>query len=152
EIASQITKDFENEELLCIAVLRGAVLWFSDLVEKIDLPIKFDFIRVSSYKGEESSGKLKIHQDTYLDMKNKNVLVIEDIVDTGLTLSHISNEFSNKGAKCIKTCALLDKKDRRQVPFVADYVGFEIPDVFVVGYGMDFNDKYRGLNYVASLN
>jgi hypoxanthine phosphoribosyltransferase len=152
EIAERINKDYAGEELICLGVLRGAVIWFSDLVKKIKLPVRFDFIRISSYGGRtESSGNVEIHRDTWLDVKGKNVLIVEDIIDSGRTLLNLLHEFKSRGAKSIKTCAMIDKPERREVDYNADYIGFEVPNVFIVGYGMDVDDKFRNLDCIASI-
>jgi hypoxanthine phosphoribosyltransferase len=151
ELGAQITKDFEDsEELICLGILRGCVIWFADIVKKIDLPVKFDFIRVSSYKkATVSSDIIEIHRDTWLDVKGKDILIVEDIVDTGKTCDHVKKEFLRRGARMVKTCTLLSKPARRQVVFDPEYIGFEIPDKFVIGYGMDVADEFRNLPYIA---
>jgi hypoxanthine phosphoribosyltransferase len=151
EIGKRISEDFEGEELVCLGVLRGSVVWFSDLIKRISIPIKFDFIRVSSYKGKESTGRVEIHRDTWLDLKDKNILIVEDIVDTGSTCKYVAAELKNRGAKKIRTCTLVNKQERRKVEFTPDYVGFEIPNTFIVGYGLDIDDEFRNLNYIAEI-
>lgn len=150
ELAKQIESDYSSsDEIVCICVLRGGIMFFSDLIKRINKKIKFDFIRISSYEGTSSKGEAKIIQDTLLEIKNKDILIVEDIIDTGKTMNTLISLFKKRGAKSVKTAALLDKPSRRKVECHADYVGFEIDDVFVVGYGMDVDDNFRNLSFVA---
>lgn len=152
ELAGRITADYEGRDLVLIGVLKGAVVFLSDLMRKLDIPVSIEFISASSY-GEcsESSGEVEVKLTLGEDIKDKHVLIIEDIVDTGRTLTALVAETKRLGAASVKTCCLLDKPSRRAVEFEPDYVGFEIPDQFVVGYGLDFNEHYRNLPYVAVL-
>lgn len=149
-LGKKITKDYKGEELVVVGILKGAFMFMSDLVKKIDLPITIDFISVSSYgNSTESSGVVRILKDLDHSIEGKNVLLIEDIVDTGLTLNYLLESLNNKGAKSVKVCTLLDKPDRRKVNVNIDYLGFEVDDVFIVGYGIDYAQKYRNLPYIG---
>jgi hypothetical protein len=151
ELAKQIEKDYAGEELYCVGLLKGSVVFLSDLVKEINSPVIIDFMSVSSYGSETvSSGDVKILKDTDLDLRGKHVLIVEDIIDTGLTLEHVIRYFKeSKGVKTLKTCTLLSKPERRKVNIDIDYVGFDVPDKFVIGYGLDYDQKYRNLPYIA---
>lgn len=152
KIAEEITKDYKDDtnELVLVGILKGSVFFLADLSRKIDLPISFDFMSVSSYGlGTESSGDVRILKDLDQSIEKKNVIIVEDIIDTGYTLSYLIENLKSRGAKSIKTAVLLDKKERRIVDFEADYVGYEIPDEFVVGYGIDYAQKYRNLPFIG---
>ena len=153
ELGKQITEDYRNsnEVPLLVALLRGSVPFLAELIKHIELDIRFDFMDVSSYDGTESIGDVKINLDLPLSVKGLSVLLVEDIVDTGRTLSEVTQLLKNKGAKEVKIVSLLDKPDRRVVDIDADYVGFEIPNEFVIGFGLDFNQKYRNLPYIGVL-
>ncbi|EKA94023.1 hypoxanthine phosphoribosyltransferase [Fusobacterium periodonticum D10] len=134
-----------------MGLLKGSVVFLSDLVKEINTPVIIDFMSVSSYGSETvSSGDVKILKDTDLDLRGKHVLIVEDIIDTGLTLEHVIRYFKeSKGVKTLKTCTLLSKPERRKVNIDIDYVGFDVPDKFVIGYGLDYDQKYRNLPYIA---
>ena len=151
ELAKQIEKDYAGEEFYCVGLLKGSVVFLSDLVKEINTPVVIDFMSVSSYGSETvSSGDVKILKDTDLDLRGKHVLIVEDIIDTGLTLEHVIKYFKDsKGVKTLKTCTLLSKPERRKVNIDIDYVGFDVPDKFVIGYGLDYDQKYRNLPYIA---
>ena len=151
ELAKQIEKDYAGEELYCVGLLKGSVVFLSDLVKEINSPVIIDFMSVSSYGSETvSSGDVKILKDTDLDLRGKHVLIVEDIIDTGLTLEHVIRYFKeSKGGKTLKTFTLLSKPERRKVNIDIDYVGFDVPDKFVIGYGLDYDQKYRNLPYIA---
>ncbi|MBF1196310.1 MAG: hypoxanthine phosphoribosyltransferase [Fusobacterium periodonticum] len=151
ELAKQIEKDYAGEEVYCVGLLKGSVVFLSDLVKEINSPVVIDFMSVSSYGSETvSSGDVKILKDTDLDLRGKHVLIVEDIIDTGLTLEHVIRYFKeSKGVKTLKTCTLLSKPERRKVNIDIDYVGFDVPDKFVIGYGLDYDQKYRNLPYIA---
>ena len=151
ELAKQIEKDYTGEEVYCVGLLKGSVVFLSDLVKEINSPVIIDFMSVSSYGSETvSSGDVKILKDTDLDLRGKHVLIVEDIIDTGLTLEHVIRYFKeSKGVKTLKTCTLLSKPERRKVNIDIDYVGFDVPDKFVIGYGLDYDQKYRNLPYIA---
>ena len=151
ELAKQIEKDYAGEEVYCVGLLKGSVVFLSDLAKEINTPVVIDFMSVSSYGSETvSSGDVKILKDTDLDLRGKHVLIVEDIIDTGLTLEHVIKYFKDsKGVKTLKTCTLLSKPERRKVNIDIDYVGFDVPDKFVIGYGLDYDQKYRNLPYIA---
>ena len=154
-IAKQITDDYanSNKKLVLICILKGSLMFSCDLMKKISLPLEIDFMKVSSYGARStSSGIINIHLDIKReDMSEVDFIVIEDIIDSGNTLSHLVKYLAERGANSVKTCTLLDKPSRRQVEFVPDYSGMEIPDKFVVGYGLDYNEKYRNLPFVGVL-
>lgn len=146
ELGQQITKDFSGESVVLVGVLKGAAIFLSDLARKIDLDLTFDFISVSSYANQkQNSGEVKLLKDVDQSMEGKNVILVEDILDTGLTMTYLKNLILAHHPRTFKIAALLDKKCRRQQPIHADYSGFEIPDEFVVGYGMDYAERYRNL-------
>ena len=153
ELGKEISNDFAGEELILVGTLKGAVVWMADLMKTITLDTKIDFISASSYGSSTvSSGKVKIKKDIELDIEGKNVLIIEDIIDTGNTLKYLKEYFKEKKAKCVKICTLLDKPSRRTVDIKGDYVGFPIEDLFVIGYGLDYDQKYRNLPYISYLD
>lgn len=150
ELGKQITKDYEGKPLLCVCILKGSFMFTSDLIREINLPLEIDFMAVSSYgSSTKSSGIVKILKDLDRSVEGKNVLIIEDIIDSGLTLQYLYANLVNRKAESVKICSFLDKKERRAVNIVPDYVGYEIPDEFVIGYGLDFAGKYRNLKYVG---
>jgi len=151
KLGKQITNDYNYEEgLLVVGLLRGSIVFMSDLIRKINLPIKIDFMTVSSYGNDmESSREVKIIKDLNENIMNKHVLIVEDIVDTGYTLSKVINLLNQRGPKSIKICTLLDKEERREAEVFVDYKGFDIPDEFVVGYGIDYAQKHRNLPYIG---
>ncbi len=155
KVAGEIDADFDMNggRLLLVAILKGSVVFMGDLMKKIQSPVEIDFMKVSSYgSGTASSGSINIHLDLQRkDIGDCNVVVVEDIVDSGRTLSYLTEYLKLKGAKSVRTCTLLDKPSRREVDFTPDYVGREIPDEFVVGYGLDYDEKYRALPYVGIL-
>jgi len=145
-MGAEITRDFAGQPIIFVGVLKGACLFLSDLARSVALDATFDFIAVSSYgKGAHSSGEVKLIKDLDQSVQEKNVILVEDILDTGLTLTYLKKLISNHQPRSLKVAALLDKPSRRQLPFSADYTGFQIPDHFVVGYGMDYNERYRNL-------
>ena len=150
EMAAQISKDFEGEQLHLVCILRGSIFFTCELAKYITVPVTIDFMSVSSYgDGTESSGRIKIMKDLDDPIKDKNVLVVEDIIDSGSTLSYLLSFLKVREPKSLKLCTLLDKPDRRVVDVDVDYVGKEIPDLFVVGYGLDYAQKYRNLPYIG---
>lgn len=149
ELAGRISQDYENKNLLAVGILKGAFIFFSDLVRMIRVPLAIDFLVASSYLKSETSGEIKIHCDIREDIEDKDVLLIEDIVDTGITLNYIRERILMKGPRSLRICTFLDKKERRQVEVPLDYVGFEIPNEFVVGYGLDYDNKFRNLPYIS---
>ena len=152
ELAKQIEKDYAGEELLVVGILKGASVFCADLIREIDLDVRMDFMVVSSYgSSTESSGTVKIIKDLDVDIENKNVLIVEDIIDSGLTLSSLVAALKTRRPKSLKLCTLLDKPERRVKDVKVDYVGFNIPDEFVVGYGLDYDQQYRNLPYIGVL-
>jgi hypoxanthine phosphoribosyltransferase len=153
EIGAQITKDYAGESVVLVGVLKGACLFLSDLARNIALDASFDFIAVSSYgSGKMSSGEVKLTKDVDTSLQGKNVIVVEDILDTGFTLTYLMKLLQAAQPKSLKIAALLDKPSRRIQPIQPDYFGFKIPDEFVVGYGMDFAEKYRNLPDICILH
>ena len=152
ELGEKITKDYEGKDLILVGILKGAAIFMADLARCIDLPITLEFLAVSSYgNSTESSGVVKIVKDIDTNVEGKHILVVEDIIDTGLTLSYITDNLKKRGAKSVKICTLLDKPERRKAEVSVEYRGFIIPDEFVVGYGIDYAEQYRNLPYVSSL-
>lgn len=148
ELGRQIEQDYQGKELLVVGILKGAFIFMSDLVRQIDLPLQLDFMDVSSYGSSTiSSGEVRIIKDLDYSIKGKNVLIVEDIIDTGLTLKYIKEILNQREPQSVKTCCLLDKPSRRKADITPDYVGFSIPDQFIVGYGLDYDENYR--NYPA---
>lgn len=151
ELGRRISADYRGEELLLIGLLRGAIVFLSDLMRTIDIPSRLDFIGISSYGASTKSGAVRLVMDLETDIAGRHVLVVEDIVDTGKTLAYLVENLKARQPASLRVCALLDKPDRRLVPIDVDYVGFEIPDKFVVGYGLDFAEGYRNLPFVGVL-
>src|SRR5271169_818625 len=152
EVAHQITKDFKGERIHLIGVLKGACIFLSDLVREINLETSIDFIAVSSYgKGKESSGQVRVLKDLDSSIEGLNVILVEDILDTGLTLSYLLRVLQQRKPKVLRVAALLDKPSRRLKQVNGDYVGFTIPNEFVVGYGLDYSERYRNLKDVCVL-
>lgn len=150
ELGEQISKDYEGEEIHLVCVLRGSVFFTCELAKRITVPVSIDFMSASSYGSDTiSSGKIKIVKDLEDSLMEKNVIVIEDIVDTGRTLSYLLKMLGERKPKSLRLCTLLDKPDRRVTDVEVDYTGFEIPDEFVVGYGLDYAQKYRNLPYIG---
>ncbi len=153
EIAMQIEKEYAGKEITLICILKGSVFFTVELAKRIRGDVKLEFIRVSSYNdGTESSGEIKMKLDLKDSIKDKDVIVIEDIIDTGKTLSYLIEYLKMKKPNSIKLCTLLDKPDRRVQEVKVDYIGFQIPNKFVVGYGLDFDEKYRNLPYVGYID
>ena len=151
ELGKQITEDYKNNPPLVVALLKGSVPFLAELIQHIDLDIQYDFMDVSSYDGTESIGDIKIIKDLDSSIKGVDILLVEDIVDTGRTIHSVCEMLMHKGAKSVKVITLLDKPSRRVCHCKADYVGFEVENEFVVGYGMDFNQRYRCLPYIGIL-
>jgi hypoxanthine phosphoribosyltransferase len=156
ELGADITRDFKGEQVMLVGVLKGAAIFLADLSRQLDLDATFDFIGVSSYgnrpsptqelkSGWDSTGEVKLTKDVDQTLKDKNVIVVEDILDTGLTLTYLKKLLMARQPRTLKIAALLDKPSRRKLPLEGDYVGFQIPDEFVVGYGLDYAEKYRNL-------
>ncbi len=150
ELASKIEKDYEGKDLTLVCILKGSTFFMVDLAKKINKDVKITFIQVSSYGTEKiSSGKINLKLDLPDNMEEENLLIVEDIIDTGRTLNYLIKHLHTKNPKSIKLCTLLDKPERREYDVKVDYVGFEIPDEFVVGYGLDYNEMYRNLPYIG---
>ena len=150
EMAQEILRDFKNEEIVLICILKGATYFAIDLSKELNNNLILDFMKVNSYgEGLESSGKIDFKLDINTDIKDKNVIIVEDIIDSGLTLNYIYDYLVKKNPKNLKICVLLDKKERRVKHIDVDYTGFEIENKFVLGYGLDYKDKYRNLQYIG---
>lgn len=153
EIGKLISEEFKDGELIFVGILKGAVMWMSDVIKNVsNRDMTIDFMIVSSYGAStKSSGIVKIVKDLDTDIKGKNVIIVEDIVDSGITLNYLRQYFEGRGAKNLRICTLLDKPEGRRVDLVPDYVGFVVEDKFIVGYGLDFDQKYRQLPYISFL-
>ncbi len=151
-LGEEVTRDYEGRELLLICVLKGAVFFLSDLMRHIEVPCEVDFMAVASYgSSTQSSGVVRILKDLDAPIEGRDVLIVEDIVDSGLTLSYLLRSLSARGPASLEVCALLTKPARREVELPAKYIGFEIPDRFAIGYGLDHAERYRNLPYIATL-
>lgn len=151
QLGKRISFDYRDKDLLVVGVLKGSFVFMADLVRKIDLPFELDFIKLHSYKGISSSGNVSLDLDISYDLEGKDILIVEDMLDTGKTLKKIYKSFSQRNARSVKSAVLLDKPSRRTENICADYRCFEIPDSFVVGYGLDFDERFRALPYIAKL-
>lgn len=150
ELGAQISKDYEGREIVMLCVLKGGVMFMADLAKRVTVPMKMEFMAVSSYGNEyKSSGIVKIIKDLDEPIDGKDLLIVEDIIDSGRTLSYLKNILETRNPNSIKICTLLDKPDQRVVDVDVDYVGFTIPDSFVIGYGLDYHQLYRNLPYIA---
>jgi len=153
EMGKEISKDYEGSDIVVISLLRGSFVFAADLVRAIDVPVNIDFMTTSSYGyGQSSSGIVEIISDIRTDIKDKNVLVVDDIMDSGNTMKEVVEYISKKNPKSIKTCVMLDKPSRREADITPDYVGFTIPDVFIVGYGLNYGDYYRNVPYIFTFD
>ncbi len=152
ELAAEISRDYKEGEFLTVAILKGAVVFYTDLVREIDREVKMDFMVLSSYGSSSvSTGAVRILYDLEQDISGKHVLIVEDIVDTGLTLHYLTNTLKSRDPASVKVCCMFDKPSRRKADFRPDYIGFKVPDVFIVGYGLDYSEKYRNLKYIGEL-
>lgn len=152
ELGAQITEDYRDKELVLVGTLRGAVMWMADMMRNINLDMTIDFISASSYgSGTCSSGNVVIKHDVELDVTGRHVLIIEDIIDSGNTLKFLKDHFAHRGAASVKICTMLDKPSRRTADVCGDYIGYTVDDLFIVGYGLDFDQKYRNLPYITYL-
>jgi hypoxanthine phosphoribosyltransferase len=153
ELGQAISSDYQGKDLLAVCILRGAVIFLSDLTRHITVPHEIDFMAVSSYGGTrtESSGVVRIVMDLKTNIQGRDVLIVEDIVDSGLTLSYIMSNLKTRRPASLRVCVLLNKQERREVDVPLDYVGFDIPDKFVIGYGLDYDEKYRNLSFIGVL-
>ena len=152
ELAAEISRDYGGKDLLVVGVLKGAFIFMADLIRSLTIPCSIDFVRLASYGGgSTSSGEIRFTKDLEIPIAGRDILIVEDIVDTGLTLSRLVEELKGRRPASLRVCAFIDKRERRQVPFTADYVGFTVPDGFIVGYGLDYNEKFRFLPDVCVL-
>jgi len=152
EIAERISEDYKGESVILVGILRGAVIWLTQVLQSIDLDVEIDFMAVSSYgDATKTSGVVKINKDLEGSIEDRNVIIVEDIVDTGVTLAYLVEYFKAKNPKTVRVCSLLEKPSRRLVPVKIDYLGFEVGDEFIVGYGLDIAQKFRNLPYITSL-
>lgn len=152
QLGEEISRDYEGEELLLIGILKGSVVFMSDLARSISIPVSMDFMAVSSYgDGAESSGVVRILKDLDQEIKGKNILIVEDIIDSGLTLDYLMGYFRARGPKSVEICTIMDKSERRTVDVPIKYLGFDVPNEFLVGYGLDYAEKYRNLPFVGIL-
>ncbi len=153
DLGHKISEDYKDKNLLLVSVLKGSVIFMADLMRAVKIPCSVDFMSVSSYgSGVKTSGVVKIVKDLDIDLSGYDLLIVEDILDSGMTLSYIKEILLARNPSSIKICTLLDKPSRRQVDLKADYTGAEVPDVFIIGYGLDYNEKYRNLPYVAEID
>lgn len=152
ELGAKITEEYKDKDLLLVCVLKGAVIFVSDLMRSIDLPLDIDFMAISSYgSNTQSSGVVRILKDLNTSIEGRHVLIVEDIIDSGLTLSYLVDNLKSRGPASVSICTILDKPDRRKTELNIKYTGFQVPDEFVVGYGLDYAEKYRNLPYIAVL-
>jgi len=152
ELGRDITRDYAGKDPVCVGVLKGSFVFMADLMRCIDLPCQIEFMAVSSYGNRsETTGAVEIKKDLSTDIEGRHVIVIEDILDSGLTLSYLIQYLGNRNPASIEICTLLDKPDRRRAPVASRYLGFQIPDHFVVGYGLDYAERYRNLPYIGVL-
>ena len=153
ELAKEIIRDYEGKEITIICILKGATFFACELAKRLDCPVNIEFMRCSSYGDEtESSREVKILLDLDNPIKDKDILVVEDIIDTGRTMRTLLEVLKNRGASSVRLCALLDKPERRVVEVPVDYIGFQVPDYFVVGYGLDYDQRYRNLPYIGRVH
>ena len=148
-MAKQIDKDYEGKEIILVGILKGSVVFMVELAKRLKTKVQFEFIEVSSYEGTESTGKIKIKKDLQNDIEGKDVLIVEDIIDTGNTLSYLKEYFQEKNPNSLKIVTLLSKPSRRIKELDVEYIGFKIEDKFVIGYGLDYNQNYRNLPYIG---
>ncbi len=149
ELAELINRDYQNQEIVLVCVLNGSFIFCADLARHIKAPVQFEFVSLSSYEGTESSGQVSFRLDVKQSLVGKNVIIVEDIVDTGLTISFLINHMKLKNLKSLKLCSLLLKRARLKIEVPVDYLGFDIEDKFVIGYGLDFDGRYRELPYIG---
>ena len=150
-LGQQITRDYEGKNLLVVSVLKGSIMFMADLLREIKCDCQIDFLSVSSYSGTKTTGVVKFKKDLDIDPDGMDILIVEDILDSGVTLSYLSSVLMGRNANSIKICTLLDKPANRKADIKADYVGKTIPDEFVIGYGLDYDEKYRNLPYIGVL-
>ena len=151
ELGKELARDYADKRPVFLGLLKGVVVFYADMIRAVSIPCELEFMSVSSYAGTQSTGVINVRKDVDLDLSDRHVVILEDIIDSGLTLSYTIDYLKSKKPASIKICTLLDKPDRRKTDLQADYVGFTIPNEFVVGYGLDFNEGYRNLPYVGVL-
>ncbi|MBB5335445.1 hypoxanthine phosphoribosyltransferase [Pectinatus brassicae] len=152
ELGEEITRDYDGKEIVAVGILKGAIVFFADLIREIKVPVKFDFMAASSYgSSTKTSGTVRILKDIDTDIENKHVIIIEDIIDSGLTLKYLKENFEHRKAASVKLCAMLNKPEGRRTDIKGDYVGFDVPDEFIVGYGLDYASVYRNIPYIGIL-
>ncbi len=152
ELAKEIMNDYRGNPLTVVAILTGSLVFLADLIRRLELPLRIALVQASSYRGKTTvPGTLHVQADLLPDLRDRHILILDDILDTGRTLSHMKEEISEQGASSVRTAVLLRKKGRQVIPMEPDYCGFEIPDHFVVGYGLDYNDEYRNLPFIGIL-
>jgi hypoxanthine phosphoribosyltransferase len=151
DIGTQISEEYKGKNVILVGLLKGSIPFFAELAQHISLDVEFDFMAVSSYEGTESTGNVLVKKDISNDITGKDIIIVEDILDTGKTLHTVRAMLLEKGAASVEIATLLNKQERRVYPIQAKYVGFEIPNAFVIGYGMDYNENYRNLPYVGVL-
>ncbi len=152
ELGQEITRDYAGKDIVVVGILKGSVVFFSDLIRQIKLPLNIDFIIASSYgDGAETSGRVNIKKDLEKDIAGRDVLLVEDIIDSGVTMNCLMDILNKRQPASVKLCALLTKEPRRQIPVKIDYCGFDVPDEFLVGYGLDYAEKYRNLPVIGVL-
>lgn len=152
ELGHRITEDYDGKELLMVCLLKGAYVFFADLVRNVRLPLQVDFMMVSSYIGTRSTGEVRIISDLSSSIEGRDVLLVEDIIDSGLTLHYLYRVLKERNPASLKICVLLDKVERRKHEVSVDYIGFTIPNRYIIGYGLDYQDRYRNLPYIAILD
>jgi len=152
DLGRRISEDYQDRDVVMIGVLKGAFAFFADLVRAIHVPVELDFLVVSSYQSAKSTGRVKVISDLTVEIKGQDVIVVEDIVDSGLTLSFLKKKLLMRHPNSLRVCALLDKPARRTINVPIEYVGFTVPDKYVVGYGLDYQNRYRNLPYIAVLD
>ncbi len=152
ELGKQINGDYKDKNPILVGVLKGAFIFLADLLREIEIPIEVDFLSISSYNGKESSGVVRITHDLSLNIEGRDVIVIEDVIDTGRTITYIIDNLKTRKPRSLAVCALLNKEEDRVIEVPLTYVGFTIPGVFVVGYGLDYSNKYRNLRYIGVAN
>ena len=152
KLGRQISEDYKDKNLFMVSVLKGSLVFMADLMRNVDLPCEIEFMAVSSYgKGTTSSGAVQINKDLNCDIAGRDIIIVEDILDSGVTLNYLKGYLMNRNPASIKIVTLFDKPARRKAPIYSDYFGFEVPDAFIVGYGLDYAEKYRNLPYIGVL-
>lgn len=152
ELGQEITRDYGDKDLLMVGIMKGAIVMVADLMRNIDIAVELDFMAVSSYGSKsKTSGVVRIQKDLDVDIENRHVLLVEDVIDTGLTLNYLLRNLKSRKPASLEICALLCKEDKQKAPVSVKYLGFKIPDIFVVGYGLDFGQRYRNLPHISKI-